>query len=52
VYGVFYEQFPHIHADLICASVIPDGAKILPNSHLYKQHFDPRDYDLIMFFDS
>lgn len=52
VHWVFCEHFPHIHADLICVSEIPESAQILEGSHLYKNHFDPDEYDLIMFFDS
>gem|GEM_PF-2183959 len=38
--------------DLICKDLIPQKYLKIPNSHLYKQDFNPHKYDLIVFFDA
>jgi len=39
-------------ADLICIDEIPERYKFLKNTDIYKKDFDPKNYDLIVFFDS
>ncbi len=52
----FYEgikdNFLYKNVDLICVDNIPEKLKFLKNTNIYKKDFNPKNYDLIIFFDS
>lgn len=51
-YNIAHENFSNKNIDLICIDDIPEKYQFLPNTNLYKKYFNPKDYDLIIFFDS
>lgn len=52
MFQVLKEHFPMTQVDLICASTIPEKYLFLPYAKNYKKDFFPKEYDLIVFFDS
>ena len=46
------DNFLYKNIDLICVDEIPEKYKFLKNTNLYKKDFNPKNYDLIIFFDS
>lgn len=54
--NAFYEMIENNffgkNIDLICFDKIPEKYNFLKNTELYIQDFDPKNYDLIIFFDS
>ncbi len=51
-FQIVKDNFLHKHIDLICIDTIPEKYKFLANIQNYQQTFHPKDYDLIIFFDS
>jgi len=51
-YQAIKENFLYKNIDLICNDEIPKKYKFLPNINLYKTDFNPKNYDLIIFFDA
>lgn len=45
-------NFLYKNIDLICADIIPEKYKFLTHTNRFKQDFHPKNYDLIIFFDS
>lgn len=51
-YEIISNNFLYKNIDLICIDKIPEKYKFLKNTDKYKQNFNPKNYDLIIFFDS
>ncbi|MDD5212932.1 MAG: DHH family phosphoesterase [Candidatus Gracilibacteria bacterium] len=51
-YQIINSNFVSKNIDLICKDLIPKNLSFIHNSELYKQDFNPNNYDLIIFFDS
>lgn len=51
-YEMLKDNFWDKKADLICVDEIPEKYKFLKNTDKYKKEFNPKNYDLIIFFDS
>lgn len=51
-YEAIKDNFLYKNVDLICADIIPEKYKFLKNTQKYKQDFDKKKYDLIIFFDT
>lgn len=51
-YEIIKDNFLYKNIDLICVDEIPEKYKFLKNTEKFKKNFDPKNYDLIIFFDS
>ncbi|MDD5769372.1 MAG: bifunctional oligoribonuclease/PAP phosphatase NrnA [Candidatus Gracilibacteria bacterium] len=51
-YEIIQDNLAGKNIDLICIDDIPEKYKFLKNTEKYKKSFNPKDYDLIIFFDS
>lgn len=51
-YEIVKDNFFDKNLDLICVDDIPEKYKFLKNTNIYKKDFNPKNYDLIIFFDS
>jgi len=51
-YQVLSNNFLSKNIDLICADKIPSKYSFLTHSQKFQHHFHPKNYDLIIFFDS
>lgn len=51
-YEIIQDNLAWKNIDLICIDDIPEKYKFLKNTEKYKKSFNPKDYDLIIFFDS
>jgi phosphoesterase RecJ-like protein len=45
-------NFLYKNIDLICVDIIPEKYRFLTHTNRFKQDFNPKNYDLIIFFDS
>lgn len=51
-FQILEDNFLHKNIDLICVDSIPEKYKFLKHTEKYKQTFNPKNYDFIIFFDS
>lgn len=51
-YETIKDNFLYKNIDLICVDEIPQKYRFLTHTNRFKQDFNPKNYDLIIFFDS